>query len=58
MVVSQHKLPEYIIDDHDPRFHGQFSDELMYFLDMTLIFSMALHPQTEVMAEVMNCTIE
>ena len=58
MVVSQHGLPEYIMSDRDPRFHGHFWEELMYLLDMKLTFSMASHPQTDGIAEVTNCTIE
>ena len=52
MVVSQHRLPECITSHCDPCFCGYFWDELMSFLDMTLIFSMVLHPQTDGMAEV------
>ena len=58
MVVSQHGLPECITSDHDPCFCGHFWEELMSLLDMTLTFSMALHPQTDGMAEVTNCTME
>ena len=58
MVVSQHGLPECITSDHDPRFHGHFWEELISLLDMMLTFSMALHPQTDGMAEVTNHTIE
>ena len=58
MVVSQHELPEYIMSDHDPYFYGHFWDRLISLLDTTLIFSMALHPYSDRMAEVMNHTIE
>ena len=57
-VVSQHRLPECIISDYDPCFYGHFWDELISLLDITLIFSMALHPQTDGMAGVVNYTIE
>ena len=57
-VVSQHGFPECIMSDRDPRFHGHFWEELMSLLDMTLTFSMALHPQTDGMAEVTNRTME
>ena len=42
------------MSDCDPCFCGHFWDELMSILDITLIFSMALHPQTDRMAEVIN----
>ena len=58
MVVSQHGLLECITSDYDPCFCGHFWDELISLLDMTLTFSMALHPQTDGMAEVMNHTME
>ena len=58
MVVSQHGLPEYIMSDRDPRFCGHFWEDLMSLLDITLTFSMALHPQTDGMAEVTNRTME
>ena len=57
-MVSQHGLPECIMSDHDPQFCGYFWDESMSLLDMTLIFDMALHPQTDRMAEVTNYTME
>ena len=58
MVVSQRKLADGIMNDHDPHFHGHFLDELMFFLDMTLTFNMASNPQTDGMAEVTNHTME
>ena len=58
MVVSQHRLPECIISDCDPHFCGHFWDKSMSLLDMTLTFSIALHPQTDGMAEVTNHTME
>ena len=57
MVVSQHGLPECIMSGHDPHFCCHFWDDLMSFLNITLTFSMALHPQTDEMAEVMNYTM-
>ena len=57
-VVSQHGLLECIMSDPDPRFHDHFWDELMLFLDITVTFSIALHPKTNWMAEVTNCTME
>ena len=58
MVVSQYRLLECILSDHDPRFCGYFWDKFMSLLDMTLTFSTASHPQTDGMAEVMNHTME
>ena len=58
MVVGQHGLLECIISDHDPHFFGHFWDELISLLDMTITFSIALHPQTDEIAEVINHTIE
>ena len=58
MVFSQHGLPEYTMSHCDPRFCGHFWDKLLSLLDMTLIFSRALHPQTDGIAEVMNFTME
>ena len=57
-VVSQYGLPECIMSDHDCQFCGHFWDELMSLLDMTLTFSIASHPQTNGIAEVMNYTME
>ena len=57
-VVSQHRLPECITSDRDPRFRRHFWEELMSLLDMKLTFSMASHPQTDGMAEVTSCTME
>ena len=57
-VVSQYELPECITSDHDFHFCGHFWDELISLLDMILTFSMALHNQTDGMAEVTNCTVE
>ena len=58
MVVSQNGFPECIMSNHDPCFYGHFWDEFMSLLDMTLIFSMALHLQTDRMAEVTNHNME
>ena len=58
MVASQHRLPECITGDHDPRFCRHFWEELMSLLDMALTFSMACHPQTDGIAEVTNHTME
>ena len=44
IVVIQHGLLEYIMIGHYPQFHGQFRDELMSLLDMTLTFSTVSHP--------------
>ena len=43
-VVSQHGLPECIMNNHDPRFSGHFWDELISLLDMIFTFYAALHP--------------
>ena len=43
MVVRQHRLPEYIMINHNPYFHGHFWDELISLLNTILRFSMALH---------------
>ena len=57
-VVSQHGLPKCITSDFDPHFCCHFWDQLMSLLDMTLTFSMALHPQTDGIAGVMNHSME
>ena len=36
-VVSQHGLSECIMSNHGPQLHGQFWNELMLLLDITLI---------------------
>ena len=46
------------MSDHDPHFYSHFWDKLISLLDMTLTFSMALHLQTDEIAEVTNHTIE
>ena len=58
IVISQHGLPECIMSDCNPCFCGHFWEELMSLLNITLTFSMALYPQADGMAEVMNHTIE
>ena len=58
MVVSQHGLPECIKSNCDPHFCGHFWDELIYLFDTKLTFSIALHPQTDRMAEVMDYNME
>ena len=58
IVVSQHRLLECIMSDHEPCYCGHFWDDLMSFLDITVTFSMALHPQTDGVAEVTNHNIE
>ena len=58
IVVSQHGLPECIMSYRYPHFHGHFWDELVSLLDMTLTFSMTLHPHTDRMAEVTSCTMK
>ena len=58
MVVSQHRLPEYIMIDCDLHFSGHFWDDLMSLLHMTLTYRTASHPQTDGIAEVPNCTME
>ena len=58
MVISWYGLPECIINDHVPHFHGYFRDMLLSLLDMKLTFGMASHPQTNGMAEAKNYTIE
>ena len=58
MVVSQHRLLDFIMSDCDSHFCGHFWEELMSLLDTKLTFGMASHPQTDRMAELMNCTIE
>ena len=54
IVVSYHKLPECIMSDCGPHFHGHFWEELMSFLDMMLTFSMVSQPQIDGMDEVTN----
>ena len=58
MVVIQPGLPECIRSNHDPCFCGHFWEELMSLLDMMLTFSIASHPQTDGIAEVINHTIK
>ena len=58
MVVGQHRLLECITSDCDPEFCGHFWDELISLLDITLTFSIAWHPQTDGIAELINHTIE
>ena len=58
LVVSQPRLPECITNDHNPHFCGHFWDYLMSLQDMTLIFSITLHPETDRMAKVTNHTME
>ena len=58
MVVNEQELPECIMSDHDPCFCSHFWEELMSLLNMILTFSMALHSQTDGIAEVINCTME
>ena len=58
MVASQHRLLEYIMNNDDPHFCSHFWDDLMSLLNMKLIFSIASHPQTNRIAEVMNQKIK
>ena len=58
MVVSQHRLPEYIMSNHDPHFHSHFWDELLSLLDMIFTLSMDSHPHTNRMAEVIKHTMK
>ena len=58
MVDSQHGLSECIMSKYDPHFCNHFWDELISLLDKTLTFSMALHPQTDRMPEIMNYSME
>ena len=58
MVDSKHELLECITSNCDTCFCGHFWEELVSLLDMTLTFSMALHPQTDGVAEVTNSTME
>ena len=51
IIVSDQRLPEYIISNCDPCFFSHFWNELISLLDMTLTFSMNLHPQSDGMAE-------
>ena len=57
-MVSQQGLPEYITNNHDPSFCGHFGNKLVSLLDITITFSSALQPQSNVMAKVANCTME
>ena len=43
-VVSQHRLPEYTMNDRAFQFCGHFWDKLVSLLDMKLTFSIVLHP--------------
>ena len=58
MLVSQHKLLKCITNDYDSQFCIHFWDELINLLFTTLTFSIALHPQTNGTAKVMNYTME
>ena len=58
MVVSQYSLPEYTMSDHNPQFCGNFWGELISFLETTITFSTALHPQTYGMTEITSHTME
>ena len=58
MVVRQFKLLENIMSDHDPHFYSYFWNKLISLLDMTLTFSIALHPQTDEITEATNHSIE
>ena len=57
-VVNQYRLPEWIISNCDPQLYGHFWDGSMSLLATTPTFNMALHPQTDQIAEVMNYTME
>ena len=57
-MVSQHGLLECITNDCDPGFCGHFWDELMFLLDTMLMFTMALHHQTDSIFEAINHTME
>ena len=46
------------MSDYYPHFCGHFWDELISLLDMIITFNMALHPQANGIAEVMNHIIE
>ena len=43
-VVSEYGLPEYTMNDCNPRFYGSFWDEFVSLMDTTLMFSTLLHP--------------
>ena len=43
-VISHHRLPVTIISDRDPRFQGNFWEELIKKLNNSLLFSTATHP--------------
>ena len=58
MVVSQYEFPKCIISGHDCQICGHFWDELMPLLEITLTFSMALHPHTNSIAKVINHAVE
>ena len=58
MVVSQHRLPEYIMSKHDPHLHSHFWDELLSLLDIIFTLSMDSHPHTNRMAEVTKHTMK
>ena len=56
-VVCHVGMPTVIISDRDPRFTGQFWQQLMTHFNTQLKFSTAYHPQTDGMAEVTNRTL-
>ena len=58
-IVTQSRLPECIIINHDLRFHSyNWYKFMIILLDTFLTFSMALYPQINRIIEVMNYILE
>ena len=57
-VVAHYGLLCHIISDRDPRFTVLFWRVLMKEMKTELQFSTAIHPQSDGLVEVSNCTLE
>ena len=57
-VDIQCRLPLCILSDHDPRLCGHYWDDLVSLVDQKPTFSIALHPQTDGIAQVTNHIID
>ncbi len=57
-VIALHGLPLDIVSDRDSRFCGDFWNELMKLLKVSLSMGSAMHPQTDGQTERTNRTIE
>jgi Integrase zinc binding domain len=57
-VISRYGLPRKIISDRDPRFSGQFWNEIHRLLGTKVALSTAYHPQSDGQTERTNRTLE